>query len=96
MSQPQSALIRREVRFAGRVQGVGFRYTTRQIAARHNVTGFVQNLADGRVLLVAEGRADEVDQFVADVSNELERYIASHDVAMHPATGQFESFDIRH
>jgi acylphosphatase len=40
---------RREVHYSGHVQGVGFRYTTRSIARGYEVTGFVQNLEDGRV-----------------------------------------------
>ena len=41
--------------FSGHVQGVGFRYTTRSVASRFAVTGYVRNLPDGRVELVAEG-----------------------------------------
>ena len=36
----------KQVIFRGRVQGVGFRYTARRIAARYDVTGFVRNLPD--------------------------------------------------
>ena len=46
---------RRHCYFSGRVQGVGFRYTSRNIAINYDVTGFVRNLPDGRVELVAEG-----------------------------------------
>ena len=53
-----------EVYYAGRVQGVGFRYTVRSLAARFDVTGFVRNLPDGRVHLVVEGDAGEIDAFL--------------------------------
>ena len=40
---------------AGRVQGVGFRYFAHAVATKHQVTGFVRNLGDGRVEVRAEG-----------------------------------------
>ena len=52
---------RRQVRYSGHVQGVGFRYTAVSISRRHTVTGFVQNLSDGSVVLVAEGQAKSLD-----------------------------------
>ena len=50
---------RRKVHFRGRVQGVGFRYTVRGVASGFAVTGYVKNLPDGRVLVVAEGLSQE-------------------------------------
>lgn len=86
----------REVFYNGRVQGVGFRYTARQIATRFSVTGFVQNLADGRVRLVAEGEPDEVERFLDAVAGELGRYIAAVEHRDKPATGEYSEFGIRH
>ena len=48
---------RAHVFYSGRVQGVGFRYSTREVACGYEVTGRVRNLPDGRVELVAEGGA---------------------------------------
>ena len=53
---PPYLMIRNTVHYTGHVQGVGFRYTTTTIAGKHNVAGYVQNLPDGRVRLVAEGK----------------------------------------
>ena len=54
---------RLQVFYSGRVQGVGFRYTVKQVAAGYAITGTVRNLADGRVELVAEGVRDELEAF---------------------------------
>ncbi len=88
--------IRRDVLFHGRVQGVGFRYTTRHIAARYRVTGYVQNLSDGRVRLVAEGEKSEIDRFLAAVTTEMADYIHGQDDETGAATGDFANFSVRH
>lgn len=53
-----------QVFYEGRVQGVGFRYSVRQIAKGFNVTGWVRNLADGRVELQVSGEDEEVNAFL--------------------------------
>ena len=63
------------IHFSGRVQGVGFRYRTLQIAKEFDVSGFVHNLDDGRVQLEAEGDKGEAEAFVAEVSDRLDVYI---------------------
>ena len=77
------------------VQGVGFRYTARRIASRFPVAGFVRNLPDGRVELVVEGLAEELDQFLAAVGGQMGDYISRTRVSVHPAAGQFRQFEIR-
>ncbi|HQF13102.1 MAG TPA: acylphosphatase [Thermogutta sp.] len=86
----------REVYFSGMVQGVGFRYTAQRIASRYQVTGYVRNLPDGRVHLVAEGDPRELDQFIAEICQQMEGYIKSVDTRRLPATGQFARFFIKH
>jgi acylphosphatase len=88
--------VRREIHFEGRVQGVGFRQTTWSIAARFRVVGFVQNLPDGRVRLVAEAEPTELDRFVADIAAEIGHYIRAQQVDEFPASGEFSDFDIRY
>jgi acylphosphatase len=48
---------------SGRVQGVGFRYFTETTAQREGVAGWVRNLPDRSVEVVAEGDADAVERF---------------------------------
>src|SRR5882757_5443424 len=55
---------RHTIHYTGHVQGVGFRYTTHSIARNHEVTGYVRNLPDGRVELVAEGDRQDTDAFL--------------------------------
>jgi len=87
---------RREVHYQGMVQGVGFRYTVRRIAARFGVDGYVRNLPDGRVLLVAEGPLQELDRFLEAVRTTMGRYIDEVHEAVGPATGQLQHFEIRY
>jgi acylphosphatase len=85
----------REIYYSGRVQGVGFRYTARALAARCKVTGFVRNLPDGRVQLVVEGAPDEIRAFADAIQDEMGGYIHNSQVSMRPAGGRFEGFEIR-
>ncbi len=93
MSQP---MLRRTVLYSGRVQGVGFRYTTQRVAARFAVTGWVRNLADGRVELVVEGEPAELDRFSTALDEAMAGYIRGREVRDGPATGEFADFGIRH
>jgi acylphosphatase len=58
-------VIRRRVIVRGLVQGVFFRDSTRRLAQRHGVAGWVANRADGMVEAVFEGEADAVERLVA-------------------------------
>jgi acylphosphatase len=86
---------RRQVFYSGRVQGVGFRATTRNLAQGFAVTGFVKNLADGRVQLVVEGKPKEVEAFLAAIRKKMGDNIVKAEESTSAATGEFEQFDIR-
>lgn len=87
---------RREVRYRGDVQGVGFRYTTRRIAAGYAVTGFVRNRSDGSVQLMVEGEPGELQAFLQAVAEAMNGNIREAVVQELPATGEFPDFTIRH
>lgn len=87
---------RRLVHFRGHVQGVGFRYSTQRIAAGFAVSGYVQNLADGRVRVLVEGGAAELDRFLGELRAQMAQYIREVQTELSSATGEFDDFEIRH
>jgi len=88
-------MICKRVHYHGRVQGVGFRYTAQGVAARFPVSGFVTNLRDGTVELVAEGDPHQVEAFLAAVADRMGDYISRSAVIDEPVAG-YEGFQIRY
>ena len=84
------------VRVEGRVQGVGFRWFTREAALQAGVTGTVRNLPDGAVEAVAEGTPDELRRWLSQVRQgpPMSR-VLNCAVTQADATGEFDRFDIR-
>ncbi len=62
----------RQVIFSGKVQGVGFRYHTKELALGFEVVGWVKNLRDGTVELQVMGQEAEVDEFLSEIIEESE------------------------
>jgi acylphosphatase len=86
---------RLQVFYAGRVQGVGFRYTVRTIALGFEVTGVVRNLADGRVELIAEGQRTELEAFQQAIrDSELGHFIKQEQAAWGEGKSEFPGFAI--
>jgi acylphosphatase len=85
----------KHVIYTGKVQGVGFRYTTEQLAGGFAVTGYVRNLSNGNVELVAQGAADQVAGFLAGVRQQMTDYIRSEDVR-DESVQEFREFSIRY
>jgi acylphosphatase len=78
-------MVSKQAFYEGRVQGVGFRWTVKNVARGFDVTGWVRNLTDGRVELLVQGEADEVDAFLEAVADsELKGHIKKVDV--HPVS----------
>ena len=85
----------RIIYFSGHVQGVGFRYTAIRAAQGFDVTGYVENLSDGRVECVVEGESNQIDAFLADLDAEMGSYIHNRTVQVAPCTGRFNHFGVQ-
>ena len=84
-----------QIFYSGRVQGVGFRYTVRNLVRGFEVTGVVRNLPDGRVELVAEGGRAELEEFRKAVQDsELGHFIRQEETAWSEAKNEFRGFEI--
>ena len=79
--------------YSGRVQGVGFRYTAEDTARHHGLTGWVRNLQDGRVELLAEGGETALLEFLTAMENgPLGNHVSHVESSWHEATGEFARF----
>jgi acylphosphatase len=86
-----------QVFYEGNVQGVGFRWSVRNVAKGFDVTGFVRNLRDGRVELQAAGDEAEVRAFLdAILQSELRAHIKKHSETPLSDSPSFRGFEIRH
>jgi acylphosphatase len=86
-----------QVFYEGNVQGVGFRWSVRNIAKGFDVTGSVRNLRDGRVQLQAAGEEEEVRAFLeAILQSELRAHIRKHSERPLAGAPVFRGFEIRH
>ncbi len=81
--------------YSGHVQGVGFRYTTRETASSLGLSGWVKNLPDGRVEVVAEGGKEDIEKFLAGMeSGPLGQYIKDKQISWQEPGHEFREFDI--
>ena len=82
--------------YTGTVQGIGFRYTVQTFAQRLSLVGWVRNLPDGRVEMVAEGAEDTVEKFCQAIDAHFGGYIQHKDKTWKPSSGEFKNFQITH
>jgi len=91
------AKVRAHVFVSGRVQGVFFRYETRQHARRVGVTGWIRNLPDGRVEAVFEGEKEAVEYMIEFCRRgPPAARVEKVEVIWEPYKGEFESFTIKY
>jgi acylphosphatase len=90
-------MISKQVFYEGNVQGVGFRWSVRNVAKGFDVTGWVRNLPDGRVELQVNGEESEVSAFLeAIMQSELRGLIHKQTESALPEPVSARGFEIRH
>ena len=87
---------RKIVHYGGQVQGVGFRYTAQRISQQYEVVGYVRNLRDGRVEIVAESSPECLAKFLDSIAEAMSGYIQETQIDLLPWTGEFDRFEIRY
>ena len=83
------------VYYSGRVQGIGFRYTAEEIARDSGVSGWVKNLPDGRVEVVAEAEEKALKDFLSRINERFSSFIRDADINWEAASGKFKEFGIK-
>ena len=86
--------IAKHIIFTGRVQGVGFRFTALDIANRCNLTGFVRNLPDGTVEMLAQGSANDINDCIQRIKEAFAGYIREVKIEEIPVNPQYKDFKI--
>jgi acylphosphatase len=84
----------RVVRFEGRVQGVGFRFTACRVAAGYDVTGYVKNLPNGSVECVLEGEKPQIDACLDELADRMGRHIHRFAQQTAPVSGRWTAFGV--
>lgn len=80
----------------GKVQGVNYREFTRREAGALDISGFIRNLKDGTVEIVAEGEERKLKEFERRFrKGPLLAFVTNIDLKEEAPTGEFEGFDIR-
>lgn len=81
--------------YEGKVQGVGFRASVLSLAKGYEVTGWVRNLPDGRVEIMASGQASELEEFLLSIrESHLAGHIERESVAPAPPEAGLKGFRI--
>jgi len=81
------------MRVYGRVQGVGFRYFTQQVARRLHICGTVRNLPDSSVEIFAAGASENLDEFISAI-RQGPAFSRVTDVAMEDCNKTFDTFRV--
>ncbi len=87
-------MLAKRIIFIGRVQGVGFRFTARRAASRRQLTGFVRNVPDGTVEMLAQGRPEDVDDCIQDIKEYFAGYLTETRIEEIPPDPRYTDFKI--
>ncbi len=86
-----------KITVSGRVQGVFYRDFARREAEKLGINGYVKNLSNGNVEIVAEGEDRIMEKFLAICrKGPLMAFVKGAEIREEPPTNEFEGFDIRY
>ena len=86
--------VAKRIIFKGRVQGVGFRYTTQRAANRYDLAGLVRNLPDGSVEAFLQGTAPNIQACLSDLQDTFSGYLREINTTDQPVNPQYHDFRI--
>ncbi|MBU1122347.1 MAG: acylphosphatase [Candidatus Omnitrophota bacterium] len=86
---------RYNILFSGSVQGVGFRFTVRNLANRYRLTGGVRNTHDGKVEVEIEGDLLDLNNFLQSLQQEFPNNISDYKKEELPVSEEYEGFYIK-
>ena len=87
-------MLAKRIIFIGRVQGVGFRFTAHRAASRRQLTGFVRNVPDGTVEMLAQGRPEDIDDCIEDIKEYFAGYLRETRIEEIPPDPSYIDFKI--
>ena len=80
--------------YSGTVQGIGFRYTTQRFALELGLRGWVKNLHDGRVEILAEGKKELIEELFVRINKYFEGYVRDSKITYKEAKEDLVGFRI--
>ena len=80
--------IQAHIFYSGTVQGIGFRFTVQRYARELNLAGWVRNVSDGRVEILAEGPQEKIQRLYECIAAHFEGYIRNKEIESTPAPAQ--------
>ena len=80
--------------YSGQVQGIGFRYAVLEIAGEQKVCGWVKNLDNGQVEIIAQADEEVLNIFSQKINQQFFNYIKDFKIDWLPA-GEFRDFQIK-
>ena len=87
-------MVAKHIIFTGRVQGVGFRFTAHRIARLNQLKGFIRNLPDGSVEMLAQGYTEDVDDCINNIKESFTGYITDTQIEELPLDPRYTDFKI--
>lgn len=91
-----SAITRAHVLISGKVQGVGYRFSTLEVALKFGVNGWVKNLSDGRVEAVFEGSQETIEKMIKWCNKGPTSAVVKDVTAKYEQPEGIEGFEIHH